>query len=625
MGFFDYKNYDKTTATTLASESSKLAIYTNAAYFMGLPGAKLLNFLGSISGSYHSNKVNIAPPKNWREIEPHELGLPQSSKDKFGYYTFESPVWGKPLITGGPQAKIFGKTDASGKITQVSMVWCGTNDLLDIADYFHLNSGKVVPPMEPLLNTLKAYAVSQGLSGEDVLVTGYSLGGGLTNLMAKYRETLADGLYKDSNYFGYASPYIYDNADVIFNMGFENDAVYRILGDKNTFKESFDDLIGFFVNPDKDFESSADNIISFNNKYASFIWSQKLVSIFNRTLGGWSAHADGVRSDMIDRIIDSEFYDYMHKDSTIIIDHLSALNRWYTWVKDKPQQKMSEGRSTFIIGNEYNNLLEGGKGHDYIEARGGNDKIKTGEGFDRVDGGTGVDTVILDGSRQNWNFYRLKDGTLFANANEKTGLKQLDNVEKIAFSKEWRSLISAYDIKEDHLQDNRYLIKSRNQKIDYKSHIEGTENDDSLTGRVVFGKEGDDQLYAHHKYGSLLHGGEGNDILIGRNGSDEIYGAEGNDYIFAGAGQNIVYGGVGNDIFAFSSQSKGRTIIRDFNSHSGDNDKLLFSKELFSSTDNALSSMKQTGNDISLTSKGVSVLIQNTLISELDYSNVGIL
>lgn len=624
MGFFDYKNFDKQTATTLASDSAKLAIYTNAAYFMGLPGAKILNFLGSISGYYYANKINIAPPKTWREIMPHELGLPKSSQDKFGYYTFASPVWGKLSIAGGPQAKIFGKFDAQGKLTQVSMAWSGTNDLLDIADYFHINSGKVVPPMEPLLNTLKQYAISHGLSGKDVLVTGYSLGGGLTNLMAKYREVLADGFYRDANYFGYASPYIYDNAAIIFNMGFENDAVFRILGNKNSFNEALNDLVGFLVNPDKNFNSATDNLVSFNNNYASLIWSQKLVSILNRPLGGWAAHADGVRSDVIDRIIDSVFYDYMHKDSPIVVDHLSALNRWHTWVKDKPQQKMQAGRSVFVLGNENNNLLEGGKGHDYIEARGGNDKIKTGYGADRIDGGSGVDTVILEGSREKWDFYRLNDGTLFAHSNEKTGLKQLTNVEKIAFSKEWRSLISAYEIKDQHLEDHRYLIKWRNKNIDYQTKSEGSEGDDILTGQIVFGKAGNDQLYAHTR-GSILHGGEGDDILIGKNGGDELYGAEGNDYLFAGAGQNLVYGGVGHDIFAFNSQSKGRTIIRDFNAYSGDNDKLLFTKTLFSDEKDLFGAMKQTGKDVTITVKDVSVIIQNTLLNELDYGNVGVL
>lgn len=620
MGFFDYKGFDKNTSAELVMNSSKLAIYTNAAYFFGFPGAKILNTFGDSSSL--PNKVDISIPKNWREIEPHELGLPASSKDKFGYYTFDSPVFGNPKLTGGPQAKIFGEF-IDGKLTKVCMSWCGTNDLLDIADYFHLNSGAVVPPMEPLLNSLKDYSIQNGLTGEDVLVTGYSLGGGLTNLMAKYRETLSDGFYKDSNYFGHASPYIYNNPDVIFNMGYENDAVYRILGDKASFQESYADANYSFVNPDKEYDSTIDNVILFDSAYASPFWSKKLVSLLNKS-SGWKAHGNGVRTDALNRILDSEFYDSLDKDSAIIIDNLKAIQRWNTWVKDKTENDV--GRPVFIIGNHHNNLLEGGKGSDYIEGKQGNDKIRTGYGFDTVDGGEGIDTLVLMGTKDNWDAYRLNDGSLFMHNKAKLGLVHSMNVEKVSFAGEFASLMRPYDITENELVDNRYpILKFKNKNVSYKEALEGTNEGEYLRGDVVFGKDGNDEIYAGNGKTSLLHGGKGNDIIVGAYSDDELYGAEGNDELFGGAGTDVLYGGVGDDVFIFTKQSTGLTIITDFNAYSGDNDLLSFSGKAFGSANEVLDASYQDGKDLFIHKNDMTIVLQNVLLSELSNRNIEII
>lgn len=593
MSIFDYKGYKGQKAAELVITSQKLTRKTASSLVTG-----------------------------WREIEPSELHLPKSSKDIQGYYTIASPVTGNRPISGmGPQAKIWGELGANGEIKRLALVWRGTNDILDVADYFKISGNSFVPHMKPLLNSLKSYAQEIGLKSEDVLITGYSLGGAMTNIMAKHREHLADGFFKNSDYIGGASPVIYDNKNVILNIGFENDAVFRILNDAPTFVEALHQMKWGMVNADKDFTSTTDNMIAVNFTYASIFWKlNPLAKSILNYIGGWAAHSAYPAIGGLETFTKSKFYEYTHQDSRVLIDNLDRFSRLFLWVKDKS----NDHKGAFFIGNDGNNLLQSGKTGDYIDARGGNDKIYLDEGADRVDGGTGVDTVILSGTSTDWNAFRLKDGTLFMAAKRGGDLKQLESVEKITFNDESFNHIRPYDVTNSGLHSNRYLLKFRNQDVKYEQyHKEGTNGDDTITGLVVFGKAGNDKLEAFGKHGSLLHGGEGNDILIGHQGNDKLYGGEGHDMLYAGAGNDLVYGGLGNDVFMFDKQSTGTTVIKDFNQYYGEQDTLLFSKELFSTVEAFKSATKQIGDDLHIKTYNTHVIVEHSHLDDV-VGNVGI-
>ena len=63
--------------------------------------------------------------------------------------------------------------------------------------------------------------------------------------------------------------------------------------------------------------------------------------------------------------MDSEIYDFTHQNSNIIVSNLSEAYRSTTWVSDLNKSVTHVG-STFIIGTETNDLLQGGKGNDYL-------------------------------------------------------------------------------------------------------------------------------------------------------------------------------------------------------------------------------------------------------------------
>lgn len=606
MGMFDFRHFDSDHSTELMHTTSKLAQHANVASFATL----VPDGLKGINGA-------LTMPEGWRSLTPAELNLPNNATDIYGYYTFASTITGnRPINGSGPQVMLVGEFDNAGKLTRIGISWAGTNDLLDVADYFHLNEGKIAPNMQPLLQAVKAYAISHGLSGEDVLVTGYSLGGGYTNIMAKHRESLADGFFNDSVYIGHASPVIYDNPDVILNMGYENDAVYRITGSHESIADAIAGGGPVLSNIDHNFDSSIDNVVLVTGTYASALWDVNnpfVMSLLNKSQG-WAAHTGALGKDTLERITDSVFYELTHRDSRIIVDQLNSVERLTMWVKDKSKQADKVG--SFMIGSDHNNLIQSSNQGDYIDAKGGNDRIALAHGADRVDGGHGVDTVILQGKSQDWNAYRLSDGTIFMNAKDGMGIKHLENVEKIGFDKESFTQIRPYDIGSEELVSNRYLIKSRNTNIKYQDHLEGSQSDDKLVGDIIFGRDGNDELYSLHNTNGLLHGGSGNDRLFGGNGNDHLYGGEGNDCLYGGKGNDMLFGGIGDDVFAFDKNSSGMNIIHDFNSYIGDNDKIVFS-DIFANTNEISQAMRHIGDDVYIITANLHVVINNTSIDDV--------
>ncbi len=599
MAIFDYKNLNTAKSIELMETSKDLAVYGNMAGYMGLPADKLINLLGKsfLADGIYTNQIHVGLPKDWTEVKPVSLNLTDDALDSWGYYQIESPLTG--FTTGGPQAKIVEHRDENGKIDQLSVVYAGTNSLVDLPDYFQINENTIAPNMNPLLEKVKEYALANDLTSEDILITGYSLGAGMTNVMAKNKDQFADGFFANAKYVAHESPYIYEDGNVILNMGFENDVVYRIIGNEPTMQDAIEAADFGLVNPDYKFDSTFDNIIIFNDTYASPLWNFKPFSILNIPTG-WNAHASGTTSDAISRIGHSSFYEFTDRDSTVVVSGLTALKRWYTWVEDKYSHTSDHYETpAFIIGSKYNDLLKGNIGGDYIDAGKGNDYIKLGEGNDRVDGGEGKDTVLLEGTKEDWDFYKIDDSNYFINSHNGLGLKQLENVEQIRY--------------QDGLLWNRATHDiNTNQMLDATV---GTEQDDQIEGSVIFAGKGDDTLKATGN-NNLLHGGEGNDILIANGEFSALYGAEGNDVLFTAKGDNLLSGGVGDDGFSFS-QVGTKATITDFNAYSGDHDQLFFSKEIFASERELSFAISQQGDDVLIKYDAIDVTVQNSLLNDV--------
>lgn len=535
-------------------------------------------------------------PDGWRELTATDLGLSPDAVDNSGFFTIPSYYLG--TIFEGPQAKIFGQYNEQGDLVRINFDVAGTNSPVDIIDYANLNSREGVELFNPILKAVQEFAEKNGLTGSDVVISGYSLGAAVTNVLAAERENLADGFFENSDYLAFAVPTIYDDSDVVLNIGYENDVVHRITGNESSLLGALQATDFGLVNPDKEFSSSVDNFVLFNDVYASpVIWNLSPFSLLNIATG-WFAHNQGVATDAISRVINSSFYDDTQMDSTVVVAELSALSRGTTWVQDyKTTTSSHYGSSAFLIGSKFDDLIAGGSNYDYIDAGLGNDIIRAGVGVDHIDGNFGIDEVRVEGTHKDWDIFKMQDDTLFFVDKDGINLVEADNVESVSFQKEINSHINNYEITDTGLIDHRVLMKHiDNGDTNFLDHVEGTAGDDTLSGQIVFAREGSDTIYGTDQ-ADILHGGRGDDVIYGSDGNDRLYGAEGDDVLNGGAGDDILIGGVGNDIFVIDVLS-GNDVIADFNNDAGYKDTIQFSSELFADMDSLISQTSQNGSHV---------------------------
>lgn len=593
MPIFDYKGQD---GRELLSDAWVLHSYTagTAAFgaLYGLVGAAVPDII-----------QNEKPPEGWRALTAEELGLSQDHVDITGSFKGEGPVFNGALAA---QAHVFGKFDENGNLTKVSFSIAATSFATDILEYPAMFDNSYIHGFDYLLNAVKDYTTDHGLTGSDVLVNGYSEGAGVANGMYAQKDTAWGGFFADSDYVTGATPKITDSAG-IYNFGFENDVVHRLGGTSNNF---IDGALSALDGNDAEYLSTTDNIVLFDDVYSTSLWPYLQFSVLNPL--NWVAHIEAVLINPIEWIGGSTFYEYIEKDSTILLNYLSDLTRPFTWMQDKDTATSSHfGTPAFLLGGTKDDKIADGRSDDFVDGFAGNDQVRLTTGTDLVAGGAGTDRVSVLGSASDYEAVRTSDGTLFLfDTTGKYGLKELTGVEKVEFSGsshgDLADLLNAtYDFSGSRLDGPFFLNKS------YSSFREGTAQADSLGGTSardrLFGLDGNDQLSGAGG-NDLLHGGDGNDTLNGGDGKDALYGGAHNDVLNGGKGDDFLSGGVGSDQFVFS-QDFGRDVISDFNVHENGQDTLVFSSQVFSSVQAILNSAVQRGNDTVITSGQNSVTL----------------
>ncbi|RMU54628.1 hypothetical protein ALP29_00712 [Pseudomonas syringae pv. avii] len=591
MAIFDYKGQD---ARVLISDAWTLATYTSGVATVGA----LYNIPGLVLGEGNT----FALPKGWREIGASELQVDSSHTDITGSFTGDGVF--------GSQARVFGQYDDSGQLVKMGFSIAGTNSPIDLLGWPAMIDNSYINGYDYLLNSIKDYATGHNLSGKDVLVTGYSQGGSVTNSMYIGKDTLADGFFKDSDYFGMESPKS-SNSDGIFNFGFENDVVHRLTGQETNVGSA---IIDALQGSDASYTSTTDNIVLFDTIYALPTWPNGPFSIAN--LSGWAAHLEGIFINPIQRIAQSTFYDYIERDSTIIISNLDAISRSFTWVSDKQTATSNHyGTPAFLLGTDSSDKLQDGRSDDFLDGFKGDDSFRVSTGTDIVAGGEGNDKVFLKGTASSYEAVKLSDGTLFLNdSSGQYGLKEFHGVEHVEFETGLANSLGQVPVFGGlfggigEVLTPAYTVTSGKLDFEglfgadkaYAKSIEGSQLADTLKGTaardLIFGQNGNDRLDGGAG-NDLLHGGDGNDTLLGGTGNDALYGASGNDVLIGGLGNDQLSGGVGSDLFVFDQRGFGHDVISDFNIHQNGQDLLVFAKSLFASADAVLGATTQHGSD----------------------------
>ncbi|MGJ8518155.1 hypothetical protein LMG33810_002520 [Carnimonas sp. LMG 33810] len=499
----------------------------------------------------------------WRLITPEELGY-HGTVDGAGTYH------GEKLGYYAAEAEVVGKYDQNGSLTQIGIAFRGTTGPREtlipdtISDALQdLQAGSEWTQYVPnafgdLLGHVASYASSNGLDGSDVLVTGHSLGGLAVNSMAAASNEDWQGFFADSQYIGFASPV---ESDKVFNLGYENDPVFQVLPGNQFGLAS---LLPNF-SPDTATPESANNIVNFNDFYASALGgsTESIINLFS-----WLAHDPIAYQDGFSRIINSSFYDQTYQDSTIIVGELSQPASKTTWIRDLNLGHEERSGPTFILGSDHDDLIQGNGGTDYLEGFGGNDTFRGGGGYNIIEGGSGYNTLDLDGASKDYQI--AYDGTSLYTLDSQGGITVANDVQGLK-AKDGSFLFIpqdvSYQVTDGGLEQDRY---NGRKHVDYAQTAHGSAGNDEITlndnDQWAFGGAGDDVIRASE---------HGNATIVGGAGDDQLY---------SGGGDNtfLFVSDFGHDqIFDFSDSD--RIVVMDAE---GSNDNNLVSH--FDTSDNGI-------------------------------------
>ena len=364
---------------------------------------------GLLTGESEQAARDRVEAKGWTVLSAADLSYDGAVVDGNGTFQGETQQF------KNAQADVLAKYDEAGNIVQVGLAFRGTTGTLDnlvsdtigdVIDYIEFLSDEpryVQEAFGGLLTALKTFMTANGLSSDDLLVTGHSLGGGAVLNMAQQSDEFADGFFVDANYIGFAAHFapedgssVLSSGAEIFSLDLENDPVPSAMGAGGV----------VLTGNDTDYEYDTSNIVLFNDLYDTpLYWDGG--NILN--LATWSAHLPFSYERAFEALAASEFSAEMDRDSVVIISDLSDARRGDTWVEDIDPLLDSTGHAgddAYILGSDRADLLggqqgddslEGFAGDDWLKGQDGNDCLLGGDGDDRLDGGNG-DDLLKDGA-----------------------------------------------------------------------------------------------------------------------------------------------------------------------------------------------------------------------------------
>jgi len=392
MGFFEYKGRQ---ALELVSEARDLMIYS----YHGIED--ILQ-----PGNSEEAARQVIEAKGWSVLSPAELGIPEAEIDRNG--TFQ----GESFKFKDAQADVLVKYDAAGAITRVGLAFRGTTgtidkiisdtvgDVIDYLEFLSADPNYAFGAFPGLMAAVKTLMEANGLTAQDLVVTGHSLGGGAVTNMAERSDDFSDGFFTGANYIAFASHYtpedgasVLDSGAEILSVDLENDPVPSVISEGG---------INLFGN-DTDYGYDTSNLVLFNDLYATpAYWGGGNIT----NLAAWLAHLPSNYDQAFEAISASAFYSEMSRDSLVIVSDLSDLTRGVVWVEDinplfdptghqgDPAFILGSSKGDLLAGHNGNDTLEGFAGDDHLKGRDGNDRLLGGAGNDELEGGAGNDLLI---------------------------------------------------------------------------------------------------------------------------------------------------------------------------------------------------------------------------------------
>lgn len=365
----------------------------------------------------------------------------------------------------------------------------------DIIGWIDAFSGEYVQEFRSLLMSVDAHLRKN--PGE-LTVSGHSLGGWITNkLKSDYSKFGGEpDIWGKALYAAFESPLIRQG---VFNFGFQNDLVYKLVSPLQT-----------YIGPERIWVDNGFAPLTAHDRQA-YIYALHLLQ--NGTFSN--------RIDFSDNIfIRTAYAAKVTRDFAIV-----GKEGFY-----------SSSVESFYLGSNKDdvfNLTLKNTVTSYIDLAGGNDTLKSArnakeviigkQGADEIFAGDGNDTVSGDGHYQNHSSAPLEVSLLYSASGH---------------FHHWfgpaKSLVSG---------GGAFALAQRHAGPILPGRTEGRGFDDKLSGEnghdVLFAGGGNDHL----------HGGQGSDLLVGGSGADKLYGGAHNDVLFGGPGEDVLSGGPGNDLY----------------------------------------------------------------------------
>lgn len=206
-----------------------------------------------------------------------------------------------------------------------------------------------------------------------------------------------------------------------------------------------------------------------------------------------------------------------------------------------------------VLGSNSNDMLSGEGGDDYLWGGWGWDDIFGGEGNDTLEGGTGNDTIaggngndlvrgeigddVLKGDNGSDRLEGGPDNDLLEGGYGDDILTGGPGYDKLFGGPGW-------DVA-------RYDTSSRAVTIDLLDTAgywnKGDAAGDGFNGIESFELSVWDDFFFADRHAADVHGGAGNDQIVGRGGKDRLYGDSGDDRVDGGPENDILFGGDGRD------------------------------------------------------------------------------
>jgi VCBS repeat-containing protein len=237
-----------------------------------------------------------------------------------------------------------------------------------------------------------------------------------------------------------------------------------------------------------------------------------------------------------------------------------------------------------IIGNKFDNHIQGLGGNDTIRGGNGNDFLQGGDGDDQLAGGKGDDTLQGGAGKDKFVFHPGQGDDLILNFSfsdkDKIIIKDDAPFTIHTASDGWTAVI---DFGGGGGSVTLSGIGADELKSDADKSIKGgvLENPPPGPGEPVtvegsgwFGGGGGSDIIFGNALSNHIGAGDGDDLVLGYGGADYLMGETGSDTLIGGEGNDQLLGGAGADIFGFGPNS-GADVIYDFNQAQGDRIQLM--------------------------------------------------